>query len=297
MQCPEWDMHGVSSDRTHFVRDSFTEAALFSVWIWLPLVQLFTSSEEGCSGWHPRPNAYVEWRLHDMPSQWHLEDVLFWMVQHELSLQHKVITNCATGTPILHAEASFTSAERGLHQGISSWTSLKHCIHFSFILKLQVTIFTCKQLKRPAAFSAVQFGIPHTTEPLIWNGTHLSMPPLCRQMSLMIQKCPPTSANVSEMSEMSAKVRNVHFNEHPSSKGHLCEMNGPPNGWSHTGSFPIKSNFVNFAKPHTVRFGNDGLCFVSGLVTMSPKTCQHKQWMSVDILNCQWKSSNAVECR
>jgi len=58
-----------------------------------------------------------------------------------------------TGTPILHVEASFNSVERGLRRGISSWTSLKHCIHFSFILKL--TIFIYKQLKRPVAFSAV----------------------------------------------------------------------------------------------------------------------------------------------
>jgi len=29
----------------------------------------------------------------------------------------KVMTNCATGTPILHAEASFNSAERGLRRG------------------------------------------------------------------------------------------------------------------------------------------------------------------------------------
>jgi len=59
-----------------------------------------------------------------------------------------------TGTPILHAEASFISAERGSRQGILSQTSLKRCIHFSFILKL--AIFICKQLKRPVAFSAVQ---------------------------------------------------------------------------------------------------------------------------------------------
>jgi len=36
---------------------------------------------------------------------------------------------------------------------ISSWTSLKCYIHFSFILKLAVFIY--KQLKRPVAFSAV----------------------------------------------------------------------------------------------------------------------------------------------
>jgi len=37
---------------------------------------------------------------------------------------------------------------------ISSWTSLKYYIHFSFILKL--IIFIYKQLKRPVAFSVVQ---------------------------------------------------------------------------------------------------------------------------------------------
>jgi len=42
---------------------------------------------------------------------------------------------------------------------ISSRTSLKHHIHFSFILKL--TIFIYKQLKRPAAFSAVQSDCMH----------------------------------------------------------------------------------------------------------------------------------------
>ena len=64
------------------------------------------------------------------------------------------MTICATGMPILHAEASFISAERGLRQEILSQTSLKWCIHFGFIPKL--VIFICKQLKRPVAFGAVQ---------------------------------------------------------------------------------------------------------------------------------------------
>jgi len=63
------------------------------------------------------------------------------------------MTFWTTGTSILHVEASFISAERGLRQGISSRTSLKCHIHFGFILKL--AIFICKQLKRPEAFSAV----------------------------------------------------------------------------------------------------------------------------------------------
>jgi len=54
------------------------------------------------------------------PSQKHMwfrtRFVLF-PLQHELSLHNKVMTNCTTGTPILHAEASFNSAERGLCRG------------------------------------------------------------------------------------------------------------------------------------------------------------------------------------
>jgi len=73
------------------------------------------------------------------------------------TMVNTVTTNPATGTPILHVEASFNSVERGLRRGISSRTSLKHCIHFGFILKLAIFIY--KQLKRPAAFSAVHFDV------------------------------------------------------------------------------------------------------------------------------------------
>jgi len=69
-----------------------------------------------------------------------------------------------TGTPILHVEASFISAERGLRREILSRTSLKHYIHFSFILKL--ITFICKQLKRPVAFSVVQYPSSSATSSL-----------------------------------------------------------------------------------------------------------------------------------
>jgi len=62
----------------------------------------------------------------------------------------KWTTIFTTGTPILHLEASFISAERGLRREILSQTSLNHNIHFSSILKL-----IRKQLKRPMAFGAV----------------------------------------------------------------------------------------------------------------------------------------------
>jgi len=72
-------------------------------------------------------------------------------------MSHSQLDNkSTTGMPILHAEALFISAERGLRQGILSRTSLKCHIHFSFIPKL--AIFIHKQLKRPVAFGAVHFG-------------------------------------------------------------------------------------------------------------------------------------------
>jgi len=67
---------------------------------------------------------------------------------------NKVITMHTTDTPILHAEKKFISAERGPRQGILSQTSLKCTNHFRSFLNL--TIFICKQLKRPVAFGAVQ---------------------------------------------------------------------------------------------------------------------------------------------
>jgi len=59
--------------------------------------------------------------------------------------------------PILLAEASFISAERGLCRRILSRTSLKCHMCFDFIPKL--VIFIHKQLKRLAAFGAVHFDI------------------------------------------------------------------------------------------------------------------------------------------
>jgi len=99
----------------------------------------------------------MTWRLCLSDRCMRSEHVLFWIVQHELSLQtrHFQLNNkSATGTPILHTEASFISAERGLHRGILSRTSLKCHNHFRSFLKL--TIFIHKQLERLVAFSAVQ---------------------------------------------------------------------------------------------------------------------------------------------
>jgi len=47
-----------------------------------------------------------------------------------------VIDKHTSGAPILHTEASFTSAERWLHRGTLSPTSLKHCIWFSVRLQI-----------------------------------------------------------------------------------------------------------------------------------------------------------------
>jgi len=57
-----------------------------------------------------------------------------------------VIDKHMSSMQILHAEALCTTAERGLHRGILSQTSLK--CHIQFL------IFICKQLKMCVAFSA-----------------------------------------------------------------------------------------------------------------------------------------------
>jgi len=106
----------------------------------------------------PRLSACARQWLHVLTATKCAEDVLFWMVQHELSLQtgHSQLDNkSVTGTLILHTETLFISVERGSRRRILSQTSLKHYLQFSFILKL--TIFICKQLKKHLAFSAVQF--------------------------------------------------------------------------------------------------------------------------------------------
>jgi len=100
-------------------------------------------------------------RLHILTTTKRLEEC-FVLDKCNASCRHKTSHSqlddkSVTGTPILHAEASFISAERGLHQEFLSRTSLKCHICFGFILKLM--IFICKQLKRPVAFSAVQFTV------------------------------------------------------------------------------------------------------------------------------------------
>jgi len=71
-----------------------------------------------------------------------------------LWISHSQLSNkSTTDTPILHAQASFISAERGRLQRILSRTSFKCYNHIGSFPKL--TIFIFKQLKRSAAFSAM----------------------------------------------------------------------------------------------------------------------------------------------
>jgi len=73
--------------------------------------------------WPMCRNGYVFWTVTTRCIC--IEHVLFWIVLTRAIVAKQVMTNCTTGTPILHVEASFTSVERGLRQGISSQTSLK----------------------------------------------------------------------------------------------------------------------------------------------------------------------------
>jgi len=128
----------------------------------------------------------------------------------------KVITKHTTGTPILPVEASFNSAERGLRRGISSWTSLKCYIHFSFILKL--IIFIYKQLKRPVAFSVVQLScicncsVNSHCPNLWWHGVASRSAPSCcdrsvRKVDLLQCFVPEVAARVSFCPSLSVMRR------------------------------------------------------------------------------------------
>jgi len=141
MQCLEQDPHGASSRRIHSFGIQSMEATLLSMRDQFTLAPSCTSSEEGCSA---EQRTIVVRR---------------WSVQRDGCVLQTVACNCnthcsgccntscrsetshsqlndksMTGTLILHAEASFIAAERGLRLGILSCTSLKHCIWFQLIL-------------------------------------------------------------------------------------------------------------------------------------------------------------------
>jgi len=120
--------------RDSFIRDSFTEATLLSVTgpvaaspevhkQWRRLLRRATKPDHACA----------KWRLCLLDHCMRLEHILFWITQHETGLQdsHSQLNNKSmTGTPMLHVEASFSPAERGLRPEILSQTSLKHHISF-----------------------------------------------------------------------------------------------------------------------------------------------------------------------
>jgi len=124
--------------RDSFIRDSFVEVMLIRV-TWLvgasPVVhkhwrRLFRRTT------NHRHKVLVCATQHLCLSDrcMRLEHVLFWITQHELSLwdiHFQLNDKSVTDTSILHAEASFVSADRGLRRGILSRTSLKHCFNFS----------------------------------------------------------------------------------------------------------------------------------------------------------------------
>jgi len=98
----------------------------------------------------------------------------------------KITTKCETRTQILHAGASFISAERGSHRWILSQISLNHHIHFSFILKL--VIFICKQLQRHAAFSAVQHADAPSTG--LFKGSQIRHPSVVKCFfNVFLEQC------------------------------------------------------------------------------------------------------------
>jgi len=110
---------------------------------------------------------------------------LFWIAQHELSSQDshfQLNDKSVTDMLILHAEASFISAERGLRRGILSRTSLKH--HIS-----ELMIFICKQLKRPVAFSMLHLGSLNATRSLMMSWSKCRESVLCFDIAFMSSLC------------------------------------------------------------------------------------------------------------
>jgi len=70
---------------------------------------------------------------------------------HDTSCRHRLVTSqmdnkCTTGMLILHAEASFTSAERGLRGEILSRVSLKCHIQFGSFLSIQFSFANAQKV-------------------------------------------------------------------------------------------------------------------------------------------------------
>jgi len=110
------------------------------------------------------------------------EHVLFWIV-----LTRAVVTKTSHDKLYnWHVDSSRRSIVQRSRERtapmISSRTSLKHHIHFSFILKL--IIFIYKQLKRPVAFSAVHFVTQHSSD------IRPMLTPTLRNAAVVSDQCP-----------------------------------------------------------------------------------------------------------
>jgi len=144
--------------------DSFTEDALLSAWdqlcCWPCPLQQQRSLLRRARNHRQQTLVHASQRLCLLD---HNEDtcakehVLFWTVL----TRGVVATTSHNKLHEWHADSSRRSivprSRESTTPRISSCTSLKHCTHFCFILKLAILI--CKQLKRPVAFSAVHCDI------------------------------------------------------------------------------------------------------------------------------------------
>jgi len=153
--------------RDSFIQDSSMEDALLSAWDHLLLALTLTSSEENC---------LREWQTIVRDAGLHEHNgCIFWTVacHQNMFCSGSFNTSCPCKQSRnklhhWHADSScgsivHLSRERTVPR-ILSWTSLKCCIHFGFIPKL--TIFICKQLKRPVAFGAVHVVIVDIAVPM-----------------------------------------------------------------------------------------------------------------------------------
>jgi len=96
---------------------------------------------------------------------------LLWFAWHKLSLRtghFQLSDKSVTGTSILHLEASFISAERGSSVPRDLELNLSQMSHL-VLVHCELTIYICKQLKRPVAFSAVHESQPSPCHLQHWS--------------------------------------------------------------------------------------------------------------------------------
>jgi len=122
-------MHRVSSCGTHRVMTHSRKMRFSAHWASCATSPALCSSKEACSE-EQRTIVSRRWSTcHNGCAFWPLHPEHDFQLHHDAVIVSKVITNCATGTQILHVEASFNSAERGLQHAEDLELNLSQMLH------------------------------------------------------------------------------------------------------------------------------------------------------------------------